>query len=340
MSIEVGGGKRIAVNTVVSYSRSVIAIFLVLFSSRWVLQSLGAVDFGIYTLVGSVLAVVIFLNTVLSSSDSRFFAVSIGENNELETKKLFNTSLSLHLVLPLIIVVLGTFMGEWILENYLVIPSNRMQTALWVFRLTMLTSFISMATIPFSTILIASQNIVEYTILNLLMTFMMFLSAFFLRYSFITDDKLLLYAILMSGSYIIYNVLTILLSSYKFKFVRIDFKYFFQKDLSLSIIKYSFWNMLGDLGHLVRTQGLAIVVNLFFGPVGNAALGIANQVSAQVSNLTNAMSTATSPEIYRRVGEGNNLSAINLSLLTSKIGVFLLAILGIPAIVNMDSLLE
>ena len=131
--------KRIAVNTIVSYGRTLLSVCLVLFSSRWTLQQLGAVDYGLYNLIGSILIIVVFLNTVISNGDSRFFALGIGKGDKKELSKVFNTSLSIHLFMPLVIVFIGFFIGEWAIRDFLVVPAERLQSTLWVFRITMFT---------------------------------------------------------------------------------------------------------------------------------------------------------------------------------------------------------
>lgn len=339
MNLNGSAGKRIAINTTVSYSRAIIGMVLVLFSNRWALAALGIDDFGIYNVVGSVMTIIVFLNTILASSDSRFFALAIGKGDSEEMNKLFNVFFSLHIIVPVIVVSIGYFIGVWLIQNFLVIPSDRIDDAILVFRITMVSSFISMMAVPFSTLLLAYQDIIIYSIVELIQSICIFLSAYLLRFSFLTDNKLILYTILMSSSYILMYALMILLSSSKYKCTRIRLKYFWDKQLSKEIVQYSFWNMIGEIGHMVRTQGIAIVVNLLWGPKGNAALGIANQVSVQASNLTNSMATSISPEIYRRVGEGDS-SATTLCNYASKIGLFLIFILGIPLIFNIDSILE
>lgn len=335
---EIKGSKRIAINTIVSYGRTLLSVCLVLFSSRWTLQQLGAVDYGLYNLIGSILLIVVFLNTVISNGDSRFFALGIGRGDEEELSKVFNTSLSIHLFMPAVVVLIGIFIGEWAIRDFLVVPVERLQSTLWVFRITMFTSFFTMIAVPFSSLFIAYQNIVVYTFITFTQTILVFLSAYLLRY--FNTDKLVLYAILVAFSQIITYSLQIVIASRKYKCAKINTSYFFNRYYTSEIIKFSFWNMLGDLGHLVRTQGISIIVNLYFGPKGNAALGIANQVSMQACNLTNAMSGATAPEIYRRAGEHDFKSAAKLADYTSKIGVFLMCLLGIPISLNIDSILH
>ncbi len=334
------GSRLIAANTAISYSRTVISIVFVLFSSRWVLEALGTIDFGLNSLVGSIMAIVLFLNTVLANGDARFFALGIGQNNQTELNKVFNTLLSLHIALPLIVSTIGFLIGEFIIRYYLVIPPERLQSTLIVFRIGIFVSLLNMMTVPFSALFVANQNILESSLISLFQTFLLFISAYSLRFFSGSSDKLIIYSIMVSLVYIIVSAIMVVLSCRKYECTKIRTDYFFNRRLSSEVIRFSFWNMLGDFGHLIRTQGTSIIVNLFFGPSGNAALGIANQVAIQSANLTNAMISSTRPEIYRRAGEGNLQSAMFLSNLTSKIGLFLILAVGVPVILNLDDLLK
>lgn len=334
------GSKRIAANTVISYSRTLISIVFVLFSSRWVLEELGTVDFGLNSLVGSIMAIVLFLNTVLANGDARFFALGIGQNDQTELNKVFNTLLSLHIALPLIVSTMGLLIGEYIIRYYLVIPPERLQSTLIVFRISIFVSLLNMMTVPFSALFVANQNILESSLISLFQTFLLFISAYSLRFFSGSFDKLIIYSIMVSLVYIIVSAIMVVLSCRKYECTKIRTNYFFNRKLSSEVLSFSFWNMLGDFGHLIRTQGTSIIVNLFFGPSGNAALGIANQVAIQSANLTNAMISSTRPEIYRRAGERNLQSAMVLSNLTSKIGLFLILVVGVPVLLNLDDLLK
>ena len=137
MDLQVNSSRRIAINTLVSYLRTILGGALVLFSSRWVLRDLGIEDFGLYSLVGSVMAIIVFLNTILSNSDARFFSLGIGKNDEIFLNKLFNVSLSIHIILPLLLSVIGLFIGEWVIKNILNIPIDRLNIVLDVYRITL-----------------------------------------------------------------------------------------------------------------------------------------------------------------------------------------------------------
>ena len=213
-----------------------------------------------------------------------------------------------------------------------------MYASLMIFRISITTGIFTFISAPYFALFIANQNIVTLSLLNLLQTILLFICAYILR--FVNGDKLIIYSCLYSLTNIVLSLSYITAAYYKYECCRMILGSKIQRDKIVSILKYSFWNLFGDFGHLVRTQGIAIVVNMFFGPNGNAALGFANQLSMQACNLTNALSSATSPEVNRRFGKGDKDSAYRLSLFTSKIGVLLMLILSVPLVFNMDAVLE
>lgn len=328
---------KIIINTIASYSRTVVSIAFVLFSSRWVLASLGVSDFGIYSLIGSILAIVVFLNTILANGNSRFLAIAIGENNEASVRELFKTMTVIHTLVPTIALILGYFIGLYAINHWLEIPIERLSTATTVFKVAIIASMFAMIAVPYTASFIANQNIVTFSFISLLQSFLYFISAFLLR--FFDGDLLVIYAYLMSSSNIIIYILFIATAMKKYKYCRNFWLSKFNISKAKEILKYAFWNFLGSFGHLCRTQGISIIVNLKFGTQGNAALGIANQVATQSANLTNALGSATSPEVYKRIGAGNLQGANQLCYSISKFGTCLILILSAIIISNINDLL-
>lgn len=309
-----------------------------LFSSRWVLKELGITDYGIFSLIGSILMILSFINTVISNGNARFLSIEIGKGKKEDLSDLFKSILSIHLLLPPLLLVVGYFVGIYCIEHVLSIPIERIYASLVIFRISLLTSIFTFVSAPFLALFIANQNIVISSIISLLHTFLLFLCAYLLRY--VEGDKLITYAWFYALAQILLSLLYITVAFRKYECCRMLFRSKIQKDRIISILKYSFWNLFGDLGHLIRTQGISVIVNLSFGPSGNAALGFANQLSMQACSLTNALSSATSPEVNRRYGKGEIESACKLSLFTSKIGVLLMLVIAVPLIFNMDSVLK
>lgn len=328
---------KIIINTIASYSRTIIGIVFVLFSSRWVLASLGISDFGIYSLVGSILTMVVFLNTVLANGNSRFLAIAIGMNNDKSLRELFKTIVVIHTIIPIIVLLIGYYIGIYAINNWLEIPLDRVITTIKVFEISMISSMFAMIAVPYTASFIANQNIVIYSLITLFQSFLYFLSAFLLR--FLHGDSLVIYTYLMSASNIIVYIMLILMAMRKYSYCRSFWFSSFNVSKAKEIIKFAFWNFLGSFGHLCRTQGIAIIVNLKFGTQGNAALGIANQVATQSANLTNALGSATSPEVYKRIGCGNFESANKLCNSISKYGTCLILLLSVIIITNIDDLL-
>ena len=141
--------QRILFNALASYGRTMFAMLLGLFSSRWVLASLGSIDYGLMAVVGSLIVFISFLNGISSTACARFFALSIGRNDIEETNWWFNTALSIHVVLPIILIIIGFPIGEWAIDNFLSIPSDRLDTAHWVFRFSLVAMFFTMSSTPF-----------------------------------------------------------------------------------------------------------------------------------------------------------------------------------------------
>lgn len=329
---------RIIINTIASYSRTIIGIIFVLFSNRWVLDSLGVSDFGIYSLVGSILTIVVFLNTILANGNSRFLAISIGRKNEESVKELFKTIVVIHTIIPIVVIIVGYIVGIYAIENWLEIPDTRISATISVFQVSVISSLFAMIAVPYTALFIANQNIITYSLITLVQSFLYFISAYLLRY--FQSEHLIIYACLMSASNIIIYSMIILIATKKYTYCN---KFWFSKfniSKAKEIVRFAFWNFLGNLGHLCRTQGISIIVNLEFGTQGNAALGIANQVATQSANLTNALGSATSPEVYKRIGEGNFDSANRLCNSISKFGTFLILLLSTIIIANINDLLS
>ncbi|MCL2639889.1 MAG: hypothetical protein FWD53_03495, partial [Phycisphaerales bacterium] len=155
---------RIILNATATYGRTIFTMALGLFSSRWVLERLGKVDYGLMGVVGGLIIFITFLNNVTAGSCSRFFALSIGKGDPEETNRWFNTALSIHTLLPAVLILIGWPVGEWAIVHFLNIPPDRLDTALWVFRFSLVSTFWSMSATPYRAMFIAKQRIAELSL--------------------------------------------------------------------------------------------------------------------------------------------------------------------------------
>ena len=333
--------QRIAVNTLATYGRSVLCMFLGLFSSRWVLQALGQQDFGLYSVVGSVIVFITFLNGVTSGSVARFLAYSIGKGEPEETCKWFNTALFLHTVIPFCLLLVGWPLGEKAVYHFLNIPADRLQACVWVFRLSLLSAFVSMVSTPYIGMHVAKQKIAELAVWNMLGS----LSTFGLAYGLTRyhGDALLFYAsgvVAVSG---VMQMIQVFRAKRMFTECRVRCAYLWNSRRVRDILAYAGWWIFGAGGDLFRLQGTAVLLNKFFNPASfpsvNAAYGIGFAVSGQCQMLSSALFGALLPEITSSEGRGDRQRVLIYAMRASKYTTFLLLVFAVPLFIEMDAAL-
>ena len=330
--------QRIAFNATATYARAVFAAGLALFSSRWVLNALGHTDFGLFILVGSIIVFITFLNVVMAGSASRHFAYSIGQGDSAEVNRWFNTALSIHLCLAVGLVLIGWPIGEYVIARILNIPAERVPSCLWVFRVSLISAFTSMASIPFVAMFTAQQHIAELSVWGMLQSVLTLTLAYILTR--VSGDRLLFYAAGMVAIILLIQSAQVFRALAVFRECRIVCRQWFDRNRFKHILSFAAWNLIGSFGGILRNQGSAILLNLFFGPSLNAAYGIANQVSGQTNQLSAAMIGAFSPEITASEGRGDRARMINLSLRACKFGAILAMLFAIPLMAEMDYILN
>ena len=335
---------RLILNTVVSYSRSLLALFLGLFSARGVLQALGQDDFGLYGVVGSLLASISFFNVSLSGSISRFYAFSIGAANnmdkltsERELRGWFNAALVIHFTLALFLILVGLPLGEYAIRNILVIPQERMAACIWVFRLSVLSSLVGLIFVPYCAFYTAYQYIAELTMFEMIRTLLNFLCAFLLLH--VKSDRLLAYSLMMASISVMVSLAQLWRAQYQFP-VRMSL-HFFHFDFSRvkEVLRYGFLKLMGVLGWLFKAHGSAFVINLSFSPRENATYSLANQVVVHASALAASMVNAIAPALTTLAGAGETEKMRLYAIRTCKISGGLVALFAIPLVCEMDYIL-
>ncbi len=329
--------KRIVKNFITTYVRSIAAVILALFSSRWVFGSLGATDYGLYSIVGSLVAFVTILNTIMAVGSSRQFAYSIGQNNLNELKSWFNSAIGIHLIMASGLVMTGWPLGEYVIGHYLSIPNDRLSACQLVFRLSLVAAFINMVTVPFKAMYIAKQHIAEMSLLDMARIFLSFILAFSLEY--LSGDHLIVYATGMVSIIILIQVCQGLRALFLFNECRIIADHLFVWKRIKTITSFSFWTLFGSIGSLLRDEGSSVLINSYYSPSVNAAFAIAKQVSAQANQLAAAMISALSPEITTSEGRGDRTRMLSLSSRSSKYGTILVLFFAIPLSVDIDYVL-
>ncbi len=330
--------RRIVFNTLTIYAQTVLGAGLALFSSRWVLNALGDIDFGLFTVIGSIIIFLTFINSVSASSVSRHFAYSNGQGDAEEVNRWFNTAFSIHLCLASALTLIGWPIGEYLVTNYLTVPVSRVDACLWIFRLSLAATFFSMVSVPFVAMFTAKQQLYETAVWGIVQSLMVFIVAILLPYA--PGDRLIFYAVGMAIIPIGVQSAQILRAYILFSECRLVTRHFFDKNRVKKIFSFSIWSLIGGFGLILRNQGSAILLNLYFGPRVNAAYGIANQVSNQTNQLSAAMISSFSPEITASEARGDRDRMLSLSLMVCKMGTFFVLLFAIPLMAEMNYVLK
>ncbi|SDS26805.1 Na+-driven multidrug efflux pump [Polaribacter sp. KT25b] len=331
--------KRVVKNTLFLYIKMLVTICIALFSTRLVLEALGVVDYGVYNLVGGVIALLAFLNSAMTVSTQRYLSVNIGTGNSSKISQVFKTSIRLHLIIGIFIVILLELVGLFIFDGFLNIPSDRLETAKIIYHLMVVSTFFTINAVPYDASINANEHLVFDSILGIIESFVkLVIAVYLITYE---KDRLLLYVILLTLLIILVRVIK---SIYCFmKFEECSFRARgtgVSRVLFKEMFSFARWNMFGSLAAIGRNQGIAVILNIFFGAAINASFAIANQVSAQLSSFSAMMLKAVNPQIMKKEGANARSSMLNLAMTSSKISFFLLAFFAIPLLFLMPDVLK
>ena len=245
--------QRIALNTAVTYGRSIVAMALGLLGSRWIFGSLGEVDYGLMAVVSALIATVYFINMGISSTSARYFAFSIGEGTSEQTNRWFNAALCLHVILVPVLILVVWLLGEWALRDFLNIPEARLTTALWVFRISLLSAFCGLALSPFIDMFIAKQNILEVSLWALLTSLVNFGLAFTLLYY--SGDRWLFITVGMASFAIIALCAQAIRATMLYDECRIRFRLWLDFVRIWELCKFSGWGGFRSYGGVMSRAG-------------------------------------------------------------------------------------
>lgn len=328
--------KTIAKNTAFLYARMLLVMAVTFYTSRVILESLGAEDYGIYNVVGGIVAIMSFLNGALSASTSRFLTFELGKGDQDKLKKTFSASLILHILAALLVLLLGETVGLWFFYEKLVIPDARMSAAFWVYQFSIITTMIAFTQVPYNATLIAHENMSIYAFVGLYEALSRLAIVYLIYVSPI--DKLVFYALLW-----MLNACAIQLF-YRFyttkKYSECHFRIVKDKALYKTLLKYSGWDMFGGLAVVCQGQGINILLNIFFGPIVNTARAIAVQVQGGVQIFVQNFLMAVRPQVVKSYAEGNPKRMIDLTFSAAKFAYLLMLALVLPVCFEADFILK
>lgn len=337
MASDIANNKRIAKNTLILYLRTFIVLLITLYTSRVILQVLGVDDYGLYNVVGGVVAMFSVISGSISTSISRFITFDLGRNDTNALKHTFSSSLTLLLVFALIIIILGEGIGVWFIQTQLTIPEGRLSAAHWIFQFSLITFALNIVGLAYDACIRAHERMSIFAYVSIIGTFLKLVICFMLYYS--PFDKLVYYGILM----LLVNVIVFAINYYYCNrnfiecqgvVLKVD------KEQFKSLGSFAGWTSVMHGTYILNTQGINILMNIFFGVTVNAARGIAHSVESAIMGFVNNFLSAVYPQITKLYASGNTQEMNKLVCRSSKFAYFLLLILAMPVYIETDYILS
>lgn len=320
--------KRIAKNTLLLYFRMLFMMAVSLFTSRVVLNTLGVEDYGIYNVVGGVVAMFGFINGSMSSATQRYITFALGKGDKSRLQTVFCTTLQIHTLIAGIIVLLGETVGLWFLYNKMQIPADRMDAAFWVLQSSIVSAVIMIISVPYNADIIAHEKMSAFAYISILEVVLKLAIVYMLLV--FSYDKLILYAFLFL------SVQVLIRFCYSFychmHFDETKYRHVWDKELFKKMTGFAGWSMFGNLASVLFGQGLNMLLNVFFGPVVNAARGVAVQVQNAIQQFVANFQMALNPQITKTYAQGDLQDMHKLMFRSARFSFFLLFFLSLPVL--------
>lgn len=335
MSDTLENNKRLAKNTLLLYVRQFFVLALGLYTSRLTLQVLGESDFGVYATVGGMTSLLTILTTSLSSGTQRFITFGLGVGNLEKLNRIYITSVNIHVFLSLILILAGETVGTWFIFEKMSVPEDRLWIAFWIFQISLLNSVVTLINVPNNAEIVAHEDMGTFAVITIFDAILKFLAVIGLFY--ITYDRLLLYAVALF--FIQFAQRTVCMWYCKRKYVEVNYHFIFDKVLLKSMLKIAGWMSLSNLSVTGFIQGVNILINVFFGPIMNAAYAVAMQAYSGLRSFCSSFQLAANPQIVKLYATGEIERMQSLLCSVCKLSFYLVFIISLPFLINADFVL-
>lgn len=329
--------KRIAKNTIYLYIRTIVVLIVSLYTSRVVLQVLGAQDLGIYNVVGGIVALMSFFQVAQTKATSRFITYELGRNsNKYVLQKVFSVCMTIHIAIAIVGLLIGETIGLWIITHWTDIPIERQSAAMWVYQFALIIFCIQLVRVPYDAIVVAHERMSMFAYMSIMEAFLQLVIVLLL--TTLSGDSLIYYS-----AFLMLSALIMFFCYYAYvrgKFDAYRFKPVWDKKYSMSILSFSGWTFIGSGANTATQQCTNLLMNNYVGLIANAALGFASQVNIAVSKFVNGFSTAFTPQIIKLYAQKDYTSLYNLMNRSSKFSFALCYLMALPLIVNMEFILS
>jgi len=328
--------RKILSNTVALYFRLLITLFVSLFTTRIVLKNLGIEDYGLYGTVGSLIALIAFLQNALTGATNRFFNIEMISRDLPNIRKLFHTSFAIHLGIAITICLFLEILGKFLLKYYIHIPNEKFAIANDVFNLSVVSLFIIIVTIPFEALLIAKENFKAYAFISIFESLTKLVIAYLLILT--SENRLIYYASALLVSTVLSRLIYISITKNLYKEVSLTAG--IDKNFLKQISSFIGWDLYGNFAVILRDHGTTLIMNNFFGLLMVASMQIGNQIMAAVGSFANNISLAIKPQMMQSYAVNDSYRMNKLINYSSSFSYYLLLILCVPVIVNIDYILK
>lgn len=328
--------KRIVKNTFFLYGRMLFSMLVSLYTARAILNALGVEDFGIYNVAGGFVGMLSFLNASMSGATSRFLTFELGKDDRDKLHHTFASSVIIHFFIALFVVLICETIGLWYVNNKLVVPADSMQDVNWLYQFAIIGTFLSIIQTPFSAVIMSHEKMDIYAYFDIFGVLLKLGLVFFLQFYmgdrlFLWGLLIFLHSLLMVGIYFVYCV-----THYR----ETHFKFVWKPDILKPMLSFSGWDLYGNLSVLIRTQGVNLLLNLFLGPIVNAATAIATQVQGAIMGFGSNLISAIRPQLIKQYAVGDYTYMFKLLSGGMKMTCLLLSVLTIPLLIELEYILH
>ena len=327
--------KRIIKNTIILYFRMIFQMIVYLYTSRVVINALGFVDYGIYDVVGSVVIAMMFLNNSMLNCTQRYITFTLAENDDAKLCNVFSHALLMHILLGICIVIAGAIAGTFYIQEFMVLPSGKVDDALFVFYVALASAFVTIVSVPYNAMIIAHEHMGAFaliTIVDVVLKLIVALSLFLFGH-----DRLRMYALLLLAAALIVRIIYGVYCHRAYRNVR--FTPEFDRNLFKNMLGFLGWNTIGNTAVMCNTQGLNLMLNAVGGPVVNAARGLAFQVQTATVSFINSFQTAINPQIIKNCAVKDYIKMNSLVLVSSRVSFLLMLFITVPLMLMTENLL-
>lgn len=336
MTTSAENNKRIAKNTLFLYIRTLFVLLVSLYMSRVILQVLGVSDYGIYQVIGGLVAMFGVLSTALSAAISRFITFEIGSGNKEKLCRVFSTSIIVQFIIAFIVLLVAEVIAIWFIQTEMQIPEGRMIAAQWVLHCSLITFCINLVSVPYNACIIAHEHMKAFAYISILDVLLKLVVCFCIFISPV--DKLIFYAVLLTIEAVIIRIIYSFYCHRHFEETRN--KLIFDKVIFRDMLSFSGWNFFNNANGILSIQGVNMLINVFFGVTVNAARGIAVQVENAVLQFVNNFTVAINPQITKSYATGDMERMYSLVCRGAKFSYFAMLLMALPIVCEAEKILN